>query len=239
MERAIWAGSRLPDVEGALGREVARRARELADEDFVSTLLESSVPKDAPSVTLRPQLKAELKSLRVPEDLVCEWLRRGKWLQGLEQRKLGRPPRSYRALEDDEIFAERLRKNPQSLLPLIERALLRARQFNIRGGGNPRHVGARTAARMLTAMMRKRCRTSKYGLVGALLLDAGIIETGCWQFVPTAPPSESWCKKSAPGKRQSCSQSLRCVLATERVKALLKRIARGRQGSRGNLASPT
>ena len=97
------------------------------------------------------------------------------------------------------------------------------------GIGRRRQTGARVAAKGLMDLMRRRTGKPRMGLVAAILMDAGFLRpTGCWTLAPTANASgqrRAWCRRiRIRTDGNICKRTnLRCSIATNRVKAVLKK----------------
>jgi hypothetical protein len=110
-------------------------------------------------------------------------------------------------------------------------ALRRKRLADFRGWGRPRKCrGAEVAASLIRqALRRAGKRGPERPLVSALLLNAGLIETGCWR--EAAPQSSSvekkraWCRRFAKAcetnrrRRQACRPGF-CAEATKVLEKL-------------------
>lgn len=87
----------------------------------------------------------------------------------------------------------------------------------------PQETAARATAQRLTAAMQEKLGRPHVGLVAALLVNVGLVNTGCWRQMPTAGERErarAWCRRLYKGAR-ACNHG-RCEGATAKVKALLK-----------------
>jgi hypothetical protein len=125
-----------------------------------------------------------------------------------------------------------VRRKPTMALAWVERALLRARLATLQGGiGPPWNIGAAIAASEIAGTLRAAgLRTRRLmPLVAALLLNAGLLETGCWQDADgdVYEQRTKWCRKlasrlSRTRRLRTCSRSpLSCALATRHLRNLI------------------
>jgi len=199
---------------------------------------------------LRSVLQAELDRLGIQQEAVAHWIGKALQVQAIEAEAghgKGKPPRLAAAAEQElrdtaklleggtyllsarpalEADARRLLEVVIPRLRQIDRTVERLIREDVLGTGRPRALGVRMAAEGLTQVMKMHTPKPQVGLVAAILKDTAVLrDVPCW--VPSPLSSERqqdrmWCQR-ARGGGSSCSRNpLRCVVATDRVKALLK-----------------
>jgi hypothetical protein len=201
-------------------------------------------PETLKAIQIRDELGAELQNSGIPVSETRQWLAKGRELQRLQplakalKEKAAPSPLRERAQRSSEtVRAEKrvfsrsdersLRQYAVELARSIDRAGKRAFQLALWGEGRAKDLGLHAAVEGLNKLMIQHCGRGRNGLVAALLLDAGIIKTGCWTPAPTVSTEAQkrvWCTAYRHNEREKmCWRGpLRCERATRRVAQLLK-----------------
>jgi hypothetical protein len=235
-ERCILALAVLPHLQELLGtaatREATEEAHRVSEIGLYSLYLVAPSAEQVAAVTLwRKPLLDELRALGIPEERVRDALAKGVQFSELSRLKVRRAHPADSAFEvqlrnafsedgerpnaasKNEKVVAFLRCTQKQALRWVERALLRMRSVVERGSGAPRNIGAKIAAMRMIPWFLKT-GAPRWGLQAALLLEAGLLETGCWQS------QGPWCLRKGrkkKGRKQSACPNrrrLRCARAT-------------------------